>query len=260
MTAPTCERVWQAEAIDNGSLSGADRASFERHARTCAICSAEQEALAALREAFTSESLPAPMTPLERRRVRAELLRRVIEERMQPPSRPSLPRAWRAALVVASMSAAVASVPRLAGTTRPHVRIVQSQSVDAHAVGGKPEHSGDIVEPSPPPSAQHAAPVTRFTRSTSPRLPTSNGSALFDDGIDSFKAGRYEDADQKLERFAREYPDDRRCEDAAYVRSVARWRLGDAEGAARLARDYLHTYPNGLRRPEAARIADRVAQ
>jgi hypothetical protein len=52
-----------------------------------------------------------------------------------------------------------------------------------------------------------------------------------------------------------DYPADPRCEDAAHLRAVAHSRMGDAAGAAGLARTYLAAFPRGLRRIEAADLA-----
>jgi hypothetical protein len=70
----TCERLWQAEAIEDGRLDGSDRLSFEKHARACVICAKELGALARLRE--TMQRIPAlSSTPFEHRRRRVDLLR-----------------------------------------------------------------------------------------------------------------------------------------------------------------------------------------
>ena len=78
MNRPACARSHQAEALEDGRLSGAGRASFERHAASCAECTSKLRVLARLRQ--SAEWLPesAP-TPLERRRQRQALLRRASE-------------------------------------------------------------------------------------------------------------------------------------------------------------------------------------
>jgi TolA-binding protein len=70
----------------------------------------------------------------------------------------------------------------------------------------------------------------------------------------AFRRGDYAAADRSLAEFSRQAPHDPRAEDATFIRAVARSRLGDARGAAALARNYLTRYPNGLRRSEAERI------
>lgn len=68
-----CPRTWQAEAIEDGRLEGAERASFERHALGCAECRSELGELKRLRTAL--QQLPHhEWTPLERRRLRLGLL------------------------------------------------------------------------------------------------------------------------------------------------------------------------------------------
>jgi TolA-binding protein len=78
-----CERAWQAEAVEDGRLSAADRVSFERHASQCEICTAEVRALAELRQ--LAERLPVRTSrALDLRRRRNELLRRANELSLHP--------------------------------------------------------------------------------------------------------------------------------------------------------------------------------
>lgn len=82
MTQKSCARAWEVAAIEDGRLSAAERASFERHAKTCTPCTEERRALTLLRE--TAERLPfAENTPLARRRARNELLRRADAQSKQ---------------------------------------------------------------------------------------------------------------------------------------------------------------------------------
>jgi len=73
--------------------------------------------------------------------------------------------------------------------------------------------------------------------------------------IAAFHAGDYGSADSLLSAFMREFQRDARAEDAAFLRADARARRGDRVGAAAAAREYLARYPNGLRHPEAERLA-----
>lgn len=78
MKPASCARGWQAEAAEDGRLSKADAASFERHVTTCTSCAEEVRALATLRD--TAARLPVPSsTELHRRRQRNELLRAANE-------------------------------------------------------------------------------------------------------------------------------------------------------------------------------------
>jgi hypothetical protein len=99
-----CSRLWQAEAVLDGVLSRADFASFERHAATCADCAAERAALTQLGK--TAQRLPSmTVTPLRRRALRNELLRRANE--LSVGARPRLSsrlRPW------AALAAAVGAV------------------------------------------------------------------------------------------------------------------------------------------------------
>lgn len=74
-TESACPRAWQAEAVRDGVLSEADRASFERHVATCGECTAERAALARL-EAVAQRMPSLVSTPLRRRAQHNELLRR----------------------------------------------------------------------------------------------------------------------------------------------------------------------------------------
>jgi hypothetical protein len=73
MTREPCKRSWEVEALEDGRLLDADRASFERHARTCDECA---RAVARLHElGAVLRDLPTPEhSDLERRRARARLL------------------------------------------------------------------------------------------------------------------------------------------------------------------------------------------
>lgn len=75
MSSRRCPRMWQAEAVLDQRLSGEDRASFERHLPTCEHCARELGELSRLKE--LGQRLPWPQPdPLQRRRMRNELLRR----------------------------------------------------------------------------------------------------------------------------------------------------------------------------------------
>ena len=106
-----CPRAWQVEAAEDGRLSKGDIASFERHAMACEVCKREAHALAELRE--LALHLPTQSsTPLERRRLRNELLRRAHEGSTRAPGHAWL--VWFASTaLVASAAAAFFLWPRL---------------------------------------------------------------------------------------------------------------------------------------------------
>ncbi len=108
----------------------------------------------------------------------------------------------------------------------------------------------------PPPAAREQpspAAVVSIARAEASAAP-SLAAAKFDEAIGSFVRGAYAEADVSLRDFAARFPGDARCEDAAFLSAVARWRLGDGPGARARAERYLERYPNGLRRSEAQHI------
>lgn len=103
MTADrSCPRAWEAEAIEDGQLAGADRASFERHAATCETCTRQIEGLASLRRTMTACSRRA-RTPLELRRMRTTLLHRAHQVRTAALPRPSRASAGRRVAAAAAV-------------------------------------------------------------------------------------------------------------------------------------------------------------
>jgi len=98
-----CPRLWEAEAVEDGRLDGGGRASFERHATSCAECAREIDLLAKMRG--IERASVAPPNPMSRRRRRAELLRRANEQIVG-----SARKAWRGrtgALAVALVAAGI---------------------------------------------------------------------------------------------------------------------------------------------------------
>jgi TolA-binding protein len=73
--------------------------------------------------------------------------------------------------------------------------------------------------------------------------------------MSAFSERQYGVADRLFAHFVRDFPSDARAEDAMFLRAECRSRLGDKAGAVLFARRYLDAYPNGLRRPEAKRLA-----
>jgi hypothetical protein len=56
MSARQCPRLFEVEATRDGRLTGAERASFERHVAICAVCSGEMRALQRLASALRASS------------------------------------------------------------------------------------------------------------------------------------------------------------------------------------------------------------
>jgi TolA-binding protein len=231
-----CGRSWQAAARDDGRLSEADVASFERHATTCPECQREASLAASI-----ARAVPVPYSPLEHQRARGRLLRQANEE-LTMRRRPG---------VYIGLSVAAAAAIVLFVRPHPHVRAPvpvatpEPARTAAPAVAASPEPASavsSVAIVTPPPPRPHLAPAV------------SAGTA-FDDAFATFERGAYGVADVKFERFIHAFPGDPRTEDAAYLRAVARSRMGDKEGAAELARTYLELYPHGFRRIEAQRLA-----
>src|SRR5258707_13992843 len=106
MGGNTCSRSWEAEAIEDGRLDGRERASFEKHLLSCAICQNEVAELADVR-AKMQHAPTFAATPLERRRLRASLLRRAHDQMVDPARKHRRAQYWAAAFAVAVVAAAL---------------------------------------------------------------------------------------------------------------------------------------------------------
>jgi TolA-binding protein len=71
----------------------------------------------------------------------------------------------------------------------------------------------------------------------------------------AYLTGDFATAEARFDAFCIDDAEDARAEDAAFLRADARAKRGDLQGARAAARSYLKRYPNGLRRPEAERLA-----
>jgi hypothetical protein len=91
MSASPCPRLFEAEAMRDGRLTGAERASFERHVAICAVCSREVRALDALGEALRANAPPDPLDELHARRERTRLLA-AFDGALMTPERRRAPR------------------------------------------------------------------------------------------------------------------------------------------------------------------------
>lgn len=129
-----CPRSWQAEAAEDRRLSDADRASFDRHLATCAVCARVVRELAQLRN-LAARTEAAASSPLEHRRARNELLRRANELTLEAPPR----RSWRGVAVAAALVAACVAVAvtlRLRAPAAPGVTALSEPSYELHASTG----------------------------------------------------------------------------------------------------------------------------
>lgn len=114
----TCGRVWEAEAIEDGRLDASSVDSFERHAATCIDCTRALEALARLRDARLLLE-PRRLSPFERRRNRAELLRRANSEALRPPRRGAFSILMFAAAAIVATFMVVRIERRTTASARP---------------------------------------------------------------------------------------------------------------------------------------------
>lgn len=101
MTADRCPRLFEAEAMRDGRLGVAERASFERHTKTCAACAREVQSLDALGRTLR-ETAPGQADELHVRRERTRLLAAFDRELLGPEQRRSASRrrvVWAGAAV-----------------------------------------------------------------------------------------------------------------------------------------------------------------
>jgi hypothetical protein len=116
MARAPCPRTWEAEAVEDGRLSNGDRASFERHASTCATCAREAEALASLRQTVRQVNRQIP-DAVTLRRLRGALLQEAHRQRTR---RARSPKRLGAVLVLA---AAIAVLLAWGGLDRSRARL-----------------------------------------------------------------------------------------------------------------------------------------
>ncbi len=105
MSATPCPRLFEAEAMRDGRLSGAERASFERHLTTCSTCLREIDSLERLAENLRASS-PDDADELRVRRERTRLLAAFDRVLVAPEG----PRASRRLLWAAAVVALVVGV------------------------------------------------------------------------------------------------------------------------------------------------------
>jgi hypothetical protein len=130
MSATPCPRLFEAEAMRDGRLSGAERATFERHMTTCPTCSREVQALKALAESLrASPPDHADADELQVRRERTRLLA-AFDRALVGPKRPWSARhgvLWPAA--VAAIVAGIFALRR----ERSAVQLAHASSAVVHA-------------------------------------------------------------------------------------------------------------------------------
>lgn len=173
----TCPQANLLEALHDDRLGAPERASLERHLRTCAECAKHLYNLQEIREAVRAPV--SPLTPLMHQRARLGLLRAAVGE---PRRRPLATRRWgvAAGLLVAASAIAGVSVWRSSPfhppvpappATAPEIPAQESTSAGSRAkkstaaphavpVSTPPEPAvPDPVPSSPVPAAEAAKPA-----------------------------------------------------------------------------------------------------
>ena len=102
MTKPACPRWFEAEALCDGRLAGAERLSFQRHLASCPHCSREVAALQALRDRLCNSGVETDADELHVRRERTRLLA-AFDTMLAPPERTKAARGWLVAAAAASL-------------------------------------------------------------------------------------------------------------------------------------------------------------
>jgi hypothetical protein len=120
----SCPRLFEAEAMRDGRLGHAERASFEKHVRSCAACAREVRALDTLGERLRTtagESADELCTRRERTRLLAAFDRALVAPEGRPGSS-NVQRWWIRATGVAAVAAAVITLLPLRGRETPAAR------------------------------------------------------------------------------------------------------------------------------------------
>jgi hypothetical protein len=102
MTKLACPRLFEAEALRDGRLVGAERLSFQRHLDSCARCSREVVELQSLADQLCNSGAEADADELHARRERTRLLA-AFDAKLAPPERTLAARGWLVGAAAASL-------------------------------------------------------------------------------------------------------------------------------------------------------------
>jgi len=102
MNKLACPRLFEAEALRDGRLVGAERLSFQRHLDSCARCSREVVELQTLADQLCDSGAEADADELHARRERTRLLA-AFDAKLAPPERPLAARGWLFGAAAASL-------------------------------------------------------------------------------------------------------------------------------------------------------------
>jgi hypothetical protein len=128
-----CPRLFEAEAMRDGRLTGADRASFERHVAMCPACSREVQALEALMERLRASAQADARDELHVRRERTRLLA-AFDRALVTPQRHRASRRFVLPAVAAAISLAVLVLWRERTVPPPPVAAAAVVHADGDAI------------------------------------------------------------------------------------------------------------------------------
>jgi TolA-binding protein len=131
---PACPRLFEAEALRDGRLSGAELARFQAHVEDCAACSRETRALQALAEALRFPTSSADSDELHVRRERTRLLA-AFDASLVPDPRRSSAKLWVACVSLAAFGGLALTLAlwqsRSASSSSPVATAIDSVKVRA---------------------------------------------------------------------------------------------------------------------------------
>jgi hypothetical protein len=269
MSKPGCERARLVEAMFDGRLGPAERASTERHLKGCDSCEALLGELTSLQVVLRSTG-SKPVSPLEHQRARLVLLRQSVE--------PVVTKRRPKALVVAALLVLPAAVLAAASPSSP-LQLWSTPARLPKIAPSQPSHRAPTRRPTPlalsaqlattttaepliPSQSAHPVPSTPQRRAGAERpTPVASAATLsqasldFADAMQALSRGDFGASAGKLNRFVAAHPSDARAEDATYLEAIALERAGRLGDASASARRYLALYPNGAHDVQARRIA-----
>jgi hypothetical protein len=117
---PSCPRLFEAEALRDGRLTGAELARFKAHLGSCAFCAREAQALDTLAESLRSSIEPPLTDELHLRRERLRLLA-AFNATLVRTRRVERARAWQRPLATMFVFAALSAAGLLFGLTLSRV-------------------------------------------------------------------------------------------------------------------------------------------
>jgi len=102
MKKAACPRSFEAEALRDGRLAGAERVSFQRHLDSCPRCAREVATFQAIGDRLCDSGAEADADELHVRRERTRLLA-AFDAKLAPPERTPAARTWLGAVAAASL-------------------------------------------------------------------------------------------------------------------------------------------------------------